>query len=156
MEENLSGDMPFWVVILIPFAFLIIFPVLWCFVIWMMSHIGGWSRLAKSYRTDREPNGTTWHGVQGKIGLASYKGSLTCTADDRGLFLEPSLVFRFAHPRLFIPWSDFHKISRQRILWFTFVKARIGDPPVGSLALDAKIFEESEGRKLLGESGPSD
>lgn len=149
MAESAQGEIPIWVVILIPVAFFIIFPVFWCFVIWIISHIGGWNRLAQRYRTEQEPSGKAWHGVQGKVGLASYKGSLTCTTDSRGMFLEPSLVFRFAHPRLFIPWSDFHKVGRQRILWFTFVRAKIGQPPVGSLALDAKIFEGSEGRKLL-------
>ena len=156
MEENATGELPLWGILLIPIAFFIIFPIFWCFVIWLISHIGGWNRLAMRYRTDREPNGKTWPAVQGKVGLASYKGSLTCTTNHQGLFLEPAVIFRFAHPRLFIPWSHFHKVSRQRILWFTFVKARIGDPPAGSLALDAKIFEGSEGRKLLGDTSPSE
>ena len=127
---------------------------MWCFVMWINSHVSGWRQLAKRYQSDETPHGKTFSGIQGQIGLSSYRGVLECTANATGLFLRPGLLFRFGHPQLFIPWTDFHGAVRSSILWLKTVRADIGDPRIVRLRLEAKVFEESEGRKLLDGSGP--
>lgn len=149
MNENTAAEMPVWVAILIPFACFLVFPLFWCSVVGILAHVGGWRRLARRYATDREPEGTASYGVYGRIGWVSYNGAVSCFTNEEGLFLEPTLLFRFAHPRLFLPWSEFRNVRRRRVLWLTMVRARIGDPKAGTLALEARVFRDSEGGKLL-------
>ncbi|MEC5129309.1 hypothetical protein VSU19_21290 [Verrucomicrobiales bacterium BCK34] len=148
-EEIAPADMPVWAIILIPLAFFIIFPCFWCFIMWINSHVSGWNRLAKYYRSEETPSGKTWTGVQGMVGLVSYRGVLTCTTNESGLFIQPGLLFKFAHPLLFIPWSEFHGARKASIFWFQYVSAHIGDPCRGRLKLAANIFEQSEGKAIL-------
>ncbi len=49
MNEAASQDIPVWVVVLIPFAFLVVFATTWCLVMWILSRVSGWSRLMKSF-----------------------------------------------------------------------------------------------------------
>ncbi|MCG8601715.1 MAG: hypothetical protein MI807_16360 [Verrucomicrobiales bacterium] len=149
MEPNPSQDMPVWVVILIPFAFLIMFPLIWCFVMWINSMVSGWGLLVRRYRADEVPTGQVWNSVHGSVGLVSYRGVLTCVTNPEGIYIRPGMLFRFAHPGLFIPWSEFSRVRRRNILWLRMVAARVGDPRAGSLSLDAKVFEGSEGKNLL-------
>lgn len=141
--------MPVWVIALIPIAFLIVFPLFWCFVLWINSLLSGWRRLARRYQAKEQPAGKEWRSVQGRIGFVSYKNSLRCFASGDGLFLQPEVLFRFAHPLLFIPWKDMKEVQLQRVLWITYVRAKVGDPVVGSFALDSKVFEQSAGNCLL-------
>lgn len=152
MEESATGELPLWGLLLIPVAFFILFPIIWCFVLWILSNVGGWKRLAEHYRTESEPSGETFYGVSGKVGLTNYNHALNCTANQEGLFLEVSLLFRFAHSRLFIPWTEFRDVRRTRLIWLSFLAAKIGEPKRGSLMLETKVFEQSEGRRLLEDS----
>ncbi len=150
MNEDIApADMPVWIIMLIPIAFLIIFPCFWCFIMWINSHVSGWKRLAKFYRSDETPKGKTWTGVRGMIGVVSYKGVLNCTANETGLFVQPGTLFKFAHPLLFIPWGDFHEGRKGSVFWLEYVSARIGDPVRGRIRLAANVIEESEGRRIL-------
>lgn len=148
-ETPPSDNALLWLVVLIPIFFAIVFPLFWCFVVWLIAQIGGWSRFATRYRTDRKPGGTISQGVFGQFGLASYRGVLTCAANEEGLHLQPNVLFRVGHPPLFIPWSEFHDVIRVDYLWLRVVKARIGDPSVGTLRLEARAFENPPGSRIL-------
>jgi hypothetical protein len=93
MGEATPQDMPIWVVVLIPIAFFIIFPLFWFFVTWINRQVGGWSRLAKRYRTSDEQKGKVWNGVQGSVGLISYRGVLRCVTNEHGLSIRPVALF---------------------------------------------------------------
>lgn len=147
--EPAAGDPPAWLIVLIPIAFCVVFPLFWCFVMWINSHVGGWSRLAARYRAREVPEGRSWHGTRGMVGPVSYRGVLSVIAGADGLFLVPSWPFRFGHPPLFLPWSDFHEVKRFSLLWLPMVRAKIGDPRVATLSLPPEVFLESEGRVLL-------
>jgi len=144
-----SDSSPAWLLVLMPLLFVVCFPLMWCAVLWINSQIGGWSRLAKRYRSSEEPNGKTFHSVQGQVGIVSYRAALECTANEKGLFIRPWAIFRFAHPLLFIPWAEMHGVKRTSLLWLSVVRADVGQPRVAVLRLAAKVFEESEGRRLL-------
>lgn len=150
MDPAESSEMPVWAIVLIPIAFFVVFPLFWCFVLWINSHVSGWQRLAARYRSGEEPKGKRWEGIQGRVGVVAYRGALACITNENGLFLQPAWIFRFGHPQLFLPWSDLHRVRRVQWLWLSMVSAKIGDPAIGSLALEAKIFEGSEaGNRLL-------
>lgn len=142
-EPTSAADPPIWLIVLIPIAFLIIFPLYWCFVVWLIAKLGGWSRLAKRYRTEEAPEGTLHGSVSARIGLASYNGMLSCVTNEFGLFLKPMVLFRCGHPPLFIPWSEFHDARKSQFLWQTLVRATIGNPRVARIAIQAKVFAET-------------
>ena len=64
MESEIT---PGWLLVLLPLLPFVAFPLMWCGVLWINSQIGGWSRLAKRYRSSEEPNGKTFHSVQGQV-----------------------------------------------------------------------------------------
>ncbi len=144
-----SSDPPVWIIVLIPLAFIIVFPAFWCFVLWILSYAGGWKRLASRYRTQEEPTGGTYFGQQGMVGLVSYKGTLDFTTAEEGFFLRPNLLFRFGHPLLFIPWSDCHLIGKRSFLTMKWVRIQVGDPGVGRLSIPLQVLEETAGRVVL-------
>jgi len=147
-DPSSSANEPL-LILLIAGAFFVVFPMFWCAVMWINSQIGGWARLARRYRSRETPTGTKWPGVQGMIGIVSYRGALECTTNPEGLFLQPMVLFRFAHPLLFIPWSEFREAKRGNLLWIPVVSASVGSPAVAKVRLAAKVFEGSEGLLLL-------
>lgn len=148
-ETAAPGDPPTWVIILIPFVFAIVFPCFWCFVVWSLSRVGGWHRLAMRYHTSEIPEGAAFPGIQAMVGLVSYRGAIDCTITDEGFYLRPMVLFRFGHPALFIPWSECEYVRRADLLWIKWVKIQVGNPSAGTLTLPLQIFEESAGRRLL-------
>ncbi len=121
---------------LIPPLFLLISVPFWCGVCLLVSALGGWRRLAQTYRVREAFGGTTWPFCSGELGLANYNGVLTLGADDRGLYLAVFVAFRPGHPPLFIPWPDI-TITPYRGLFFSYRDLRLGKGP--TLRLRASI-----------------
>ncbi len=88
-------------------VFPIYFVLLWLAVSAIISYIGGWRTLSKSFRA-REPFvDKKRHFQSGQFRwLAGYHNCLTLGADPNGLYLGILFLFRFMHPPLFIPWSE--------------------------------------------------
>lgn len=78
----------------------------WCFIMWTVSHLCGWSALARHYRAEESFRGSRFHFRSGKIGSGNYNACLTVGANSDGLSLAVIFPFRVAHPPLFIPWTD--------------------------------------------------
>jgi hypothetical protein len=137
---------PIWLLCLIvPLAFaaaLVVFPLFWCFVVWMISLVSGWQRLAERYRTTRAATGQRWLAQYGLINNSRYANALDLTANEQGLFIEPVWLFRINHPRLFIPWQDFHNPAPFEFRWRHFVRVDVGNPPLVTMSLHPDIFEE--------------
>ncbi len=84
-----------------------VFLATWLSVMWGISFVGGWGRLARHYRASAPPRGKrlVWQTVQLDRGIA-FKHSLIAAADDRGLYLQVWPIYRAFHPPLMIPWED--------------------------------------------------
>ncbi len=93
-------------VILVILLSLVSFAVFWCFVIWLISRISGWSKLALHYRSDTTFLGPRWRFQYIMVGWAGYNGVMTVGADSYGLYLVPLAPFRIGHAPLLIPWGD--------------------------------------------------
>lgn len=156
MNSQAPPETSIWIFILIPVAFLVAFPMIWSFVLWLNSNISGWRRLATYYQTDREPEGKVYSAQPGAIGPVAYRGSLNVVVSDEGVFLRPGAFFQFFHPLLFVPWSEFHDLKPRRIfLQPPMIRASLGSPRRGSIQLPRRVFEESRGKSLLSENpGP--
>jgi hypothetical protein len=82
------------------------FPILWCFVSWAISRLGGWSRWAEVYGDPREPTGKLFRMQSGAFSLARYRATLNLSAEPDGLALWVILPFRYGHDPLRVPWSE--------------------------------------------------
>lgn len=134
---------PVWLPLLIIPVFFIVFPLFWCFVVKMISVVGGWGRLAKRFAAgDKAVTGKSFQMVTGMVGLSSYRNMLTIHFAEDGFFLDVMPIFRVGHPRLFIPWTAIsnHK-SVNRVLWKA-TKLWIGSPSVGTVHLPSALFAE--------------
>jgi len=129
-----------WLWVLVPVLFFTIFPLFWCFVVWLISQIGGWQRLARRYRTNDPMQGTQWTGQYGMVGVASYKGTLHLATTPAGLYMQTSVFFRVGHPRLFIRWEDMHEAGKFSILWMQGIRVRVGQPVIATLSLPEAVM----------------
>jgi hypothetical protein len=119
----------------------------WCFVVWILSVMGGWRRLAAQYRARRPPTGRRLSMQSGKIGFVNYNGCLTIHASDDGLWLSVMALFRPGHPPLLIPWSKIHNRQTRRIWGRERVAFEVGSPATARLQLPAKVFEGQDATK---------
>jgi len=106
----------------------IFFVVLWCLVCFLLALLGGWRRLAESYRLDGVFEGARWYMRSGRMRWGvNYNGCLTLGANGRGLYLAVMVLFRAAQPPLFIPWSDVGCLEQKGLLFkyvvFSFLRA---------------------------------
>ena len=99
-----------------PFELILFFLLLWSGVSVGLARIGGWGRLAETYRSEADFEGTRWVLRSAKVGLVDYANCLTFGVNERGLYMGVLLPFRLAHPPLFIPWSDVG--AHERRGWF--------------------------------------
>ena len=86
--------------------FIVIFPLFWCGVVYLIANVGGWVRLAKHYRYDGTFQGQQWSLQSARFGWSSYRSALTVGANWEGLYLRPMFLFRCGHAPLFFPWHD--------------------------------------------------
>lgn len=115
-----------------PAVMLILIPVfvvaVWMFTFTWISKIGGWSKLATKFRAQYPFAGRTWNFRSARMRWGTnYNGCLTVGADQSGLFFTMFSLFRFAHPPLFIPWSEITNEGTQRIFVWNFVQLKLGN-----------------------------
>jgi hypothetical protein len=88
----------------------ILFFVGWAGVSYLLSMLGGWSRLAEYYRLESDFQGERWKFQSASMRLGvNYNNVLTIGVNSTGVLLEVLFLFRMGHPPLFIPWSDIRK-----------------------------------------------
>ena len=103
-------------VVLTAAGFAVLFALIWCFVLWVVSWLSGWRRLADRFGAALEFGGDVVAFVSARIGIANYNGVLIVGANDEGLYLVPIQIFRLFHQPLFIPWAEIAASPRGRAL----------------------------------------
>ena len=137
-----NGQNTLLIVLFVLVAFPIFFTALWVGITLLMSFIGGWGRVGKSYAAAGKPSGgRLLRHVTGMFGVASYKHVLTVITTDDGLYIENRAIFRPGHPPLFIPFSAIFHPRRQTLFFWEYVAFEIGSPPLASARLPSKVFE---------------
>lgn len=145
MNTPAAAPAPEWLVFAIVGGFLIIFPLFWCFVVWMLSRISGWHRLAARHASgSRLVTGTRHCGVTGMVGAVGHRGTLTLHFDSEGFFIEVMPLFKVGHPRLFIPWTEISGRKDRTVLWWKSVSLSIGQPQITTITLPAALLEQHE------------
>lgn len=120
----------------------VFFIALWSGIVFSMSFLGGWRRLARRYGTTERPAGArSFSHVTGMVGIARYRKVLTVTPNERGMFIDIRWIFRIGHPTLFIPWSEIRNAHKVTLFYWEYIAFDIGSPPVASLRLPSQVFD---------------
>jgi len=101
---------------LIPILFPVFFVAIWCLVLFILSRVSGWSRLARRYEAHAISIEPVVRFASARFGVTNYNGVLSIAADDRGFHLVPVRIFRPFHRPLYIPWSDVRAELRGKTL----------------------------------------
>ncbi|MDZ4680382.1 MAG: hypothetical protein SGI94_08060 [Saprospiraceae bacterium] len=109
--------------IFIILGFLIIFPLFWCGVVYLISFFG-WQQLAASFAT-HQPMPSDLQTGSGMINLSRYNYTLRFKADDRGLWLRTMRLFSPGHKPLFIPWSAVEHDEGGEAFWGYQTKLKV-------------------------------
>jgi hypothetical protein len=133
-----------------PIAPVILFPlffiIVWLFVSFALSKVGGWSALADRFRFTGQFYGTKWKWQSAQMRCTiNYNGCLILGSNETGLYLWTMPLFRFKHPPLLIPWSEI-SISRKRILFMDFVRLALGREFQIPLTIRASAVEKIRNR----------
>ena len=98
-------------------GFMVVFPLFWCLVIWIISFVGGWRTLAGSFAASSEPVGDRYSWRALRIApAANYNGCINVVLSSGGIYMVPSMLFRFAHEPLLLPWDCLVQVSERRFL----------------------------------------
>jgi hypothetical protein len=62
---------------LIPVFVLLFFGGMWTLIPWLLSRVGGWSRLAERFPAPAQPDGKRFRSQSGRLGLVNYNHCLT-------------------------------------------------------------------------------
>jgi hypothetical protein len=99
-------------------AFLPVFAFFWLIVSAVIAEMSGWKAMASQCRAVRRPEGIRY--LWRSMYLSSYGAYSACinvTLSSEGIFMVPSLPFRFRHPPLLIPWHRVGSLQRKRFIF---------------------------------------
>jgi hypothetical protein len=102
------------------------FIVFWLAISGGISFASGWRQLAERFASDRPVHGEDFRFAwvafaRGSVPVA-YKGCVFANVGSSGIALSMLFLFRFLHPRLFIPWLEIENCAREKY-WFRDVVA---------------------------------
>lgn len=125
--------------ILLPALFPVFFIAIWCGICLLLSRLGGWDKLARSYRYENADIDIikSFFMQSAGMGQTSYNNCVLIKVAEKGLHLSVFPIFRLGHPPLFFPWDALPMPETKRMLWMTYhvyeidgVKLSISDKPV--------------------------
>jgi hypothetical protein len=130
------------------YLFIAFLPILiWLAVNLYFSYTSGWTTLAKVYEFSKPFVGKKWQSVSGKMGTPEssnwMRHSLTVGANEEGLYLSISILFRLRCPPLFIPWGDI-SVSLEKGILTKYIKFNFSTTPAAYLSIN-----ENVGRQVL-------
>ena len=117
------------------FAFVPVFACFWLIVSSVIAGFSGWKAMAGQYRAARRPEGIhyRWRSMY-LSSFTAYSGCVNVTLSSEGVFLVPSLLFRFGHAPLLIPWERIGALQRKS---FIFSRCFL---PIHSAESDWKLY----------------
>lgn len=127
---------------MIIFIVLATFVLVGGFTLLLLSSLGDWRRLAKSFRAQHKPDGKTFTFRSAAVGMVSYGNILTICISDEGLYLGLFFPFSILHPPLLIPWKEITAVREKNTLSQRRYRISIGSPEWASLTLPEDIVNE--------------
>jgi hypothetical protein len=114
----------------------------WVFVLWLLSELSGWRKLAAIFRAQHPPSGRCLRMQGGWVGDTLYTGCLTIYTSNEGLYVSIWPTFRFRQPPLLIPWNAIHNRREKRWMLSRLVQFDVGAPPIGTMRLMPTVFRD--------------
>lgn len=129
------------IIVFITTLFPVVFVLFWIGVIYLISWLSGWQRLAKKYATWMEPPTLRRSMASARIGLSNYNGVLQLGLNPQGIYLSVFILFRVGHKPLFIPWSEIDEVTEVHFLFRKLYKIKIRKPELTTILLPKHYFE---------------
>jgi hypothetical protein len=124
-------------------VFLIVFPLFWSGIVYLIARFGGWSDLAKHYAIQEPFSGTTFQMQSVTIGmLGNYRSVVTIGANYDGLYLNPLVVYRPGHPPLLIPWDDIETRDARGLSFGEMVSFSPRKTPKRTISISKKLADK--------------
>ncbi|TAF67515.1 MAG: hypothetical protein EAZ55_04155 [Cytophagales bacterium] len=120
----MENDLPLVAIILIVLGALIVIPLYFMAVVYLIGWLSGWARLANNFRYVGEKPAHLHRFEYIQIGfLGNYNGIINVRATKEGLFLGISLLlFRPNHPDLLIPWANIISVKSTTLTYLLGAK----------------------------------
>ena len=129
--------------VMLGLPFIAFFGALWVAILTIISRIGGWWRLSRSYRHAGPLSGNRWLFQSMSMRYsANYNGCLTVTANELGLGFSMWMIFRVAHPPLFVPWQDISIESVRDFLGRERVELRFAREPEVFMRITPRLAQK--------------
>jgi sporulation protein YlmC with PRC-barrel domain len=125
-----------------PYLIPIIGISMWLFLSAVFAFTSGWWSLAQYFPASERPDGERILGQVKQIGLIPENHVTHMIVSPSGLYLYESILFKFLHPALLIPWSEVHHVGTIKMLWwqtYQFDLASITSIRVTQTAYDAMV-----------------
>lgn len=91
----------------------------WLALVYLISLLTGWRKLARLHPADRRPSGHDVRGCGMQCGWGMhYSGCLNVTFSPCGIYLAPMWLFRLGHQPLLIPWDQVGGLTTRRFWRF--------------------------------------
>lgn len=130
------------------YLFPVLFPVLWCFILFVLSRISGWSRVSKIFAYDGKIDGKYMRFQSARISGVRFGSSLEVGVNEVGLLIVPFLPFRPFHKRLLIPWN-YLKAEKFKKFLFTGYKLTLEEDDKFSITINGRLFSRMSDKFAL-------
>lgn len=115
----------------------------WLLVIYLIALTGGWRLLAQRFRAAGKIQGRRWSMQSASMRwMTRYNNGLTIGADETGLYIVPTLLFRMGHPPLYIPWMEITAQDKTEFFFLKSVELRLGRSEQVPFRISAKLAAE--------------
>lgn len=130
-------------------GYVILAPLFWIAIVWLISRMSGWARLARQYPATGPVAGHVFRWCSAQLRMFSrYSFSLVVTVSESGIHLQPIVFFKFGHDPIFLPWESIDRLERQRSPLFPSVKLWVEDQedesPVTIVLYGRRLVESLE------------
>jgi hypothetical protein len=116
----------------------------WFAICIVAAWVGGWARLAQSYRAAYRPEGRKFRMQSVGFDWANYGNCVTILVSRDGLYLAVWPLFRFSHPPLLLPWSALQVLAVHDRWWRRDVTVAVGTPPLVRLRLPLHVVDAAK------------
>jgi hypothetical protein len=114
-------------------GFVIVFPLFWMAIVWLISRMSGWARLARQNPARGPITGDVFRWCSARIRfLSSYQNCLTVTVSSAGIHMQPVIFFRIGHDPIFISWKAVRNIDRQNNWLFPAIRLALENSDIGA------------------------
>jgi hypothetical protein len=125
-----------------PFVFPFVFVGMWCFVLWVLSFMSGWSELAGRYHFPEKFHGEYYRSQSARLNQANYNRVLEMGVNETGLYLVPMWFFRLFHKPLLVPWGEIHAEPFKKYIFFKGYRLTFRSFPGITLEMQSRAFDK--------------